>query len=154
LSSQDERRRLSIMLDYLFGRGVGSQLPREGLEVVYSRRSGRIKLVLHNKRVFATVKPSGAIALSVYGASLLTRSRTFRKSCVVVTDEAAAFVKQGKSAFCKFVIEAGSNVYPKGEVAVLDRVGRVVGVGSATMRGEFMREFKSGVAVKVREGSG
>lgn len=108
---------------------------------------------MHNKKVFATVKPSGAMALSVYGASLLAHSATFRRSCVVVTDEAADFVKRGKSVFCKFVLEAGSNVYPKGEVAVLDRTGKVVGVGTATMRGEFMREFKSGVAVKVREGS-
>jgi predicted RNA-binding protein (TIGR00451 family) len=147
-----EYRRISIMLDYLFGRGVSRALPKEGVRVVYSRRSGRVKLVFHDGKLLATVKPNGAMALSMYGAELLSRCPSFRHNYVVVSDEAAEFVRGGKSVFCKFVESAGRNVMPKGEVVVADRRGKLLGVGTAIMKGEYMREFKSGAAVKVRAG--
>ncbi len=150
----DERRRLSLMFDYVFGRGVSGALPKSGLKPVYSRKSGRIKGVLHDGRIFATVKTSGAIALSVYGASHMVRSRTFLRNCVVVKDDAVEFVKEGKSVFCKYVESAGKDVLPRSEVAVLDRGGRVIGVGRAIIAGRYMQLFYSGVAVKVRQGSG
>ncbi len=150
----DERRRLSLMFDYVFGRGVSGALPKSGLKPVYSRKSGRIKGVLHDGRIFATVKTSGAIALSVYGASHMVRSRTFLRNCVVVKDDAVEFVKEGKSVFCKYVESAGKDVLPRSEVAVLDRGGRVIGVGRAIIAGRYMQLFYSGVAVKVRRGSG
>ena len=150
----DERRRLSIMVDYLFGRGVSKAIPREGMKLEYSRRSGRVKLVYHNDKLFATVRPNGSMALSVYGASLLSRSRPFLKNCVSVADDAVPFVEGGKSVFCKFVTEAGKRILPRDDVAVLDSKGRVIGVGTSVLAGEFMRQFKSGAAVKVREGLG
>ncbi len=149
----DERRRLAIILDYVFGNGVSRALPKEGLKLVYSRKSGRVRFVFYDGKLFATMKTSGDVALTIFGATMLLKSRAFRKNCVVVQDDAATFVSQGKSAFCKFVTSAGVNVLPRSEVAVLDGRGRVVGVGRAIMAGKFMREFISGVAVKVREGS-
>ena len=150
----DERRRLSLMFDYVFGRGVSGALPKSRLKAVYSRKSGRVKEVLHDGRLFATVKTSGAIALSVYGASKMVKSRAFLRNCVVVKDDAVEFVKEGKSVFCKFVDSAGRDVLPRSEVAVLDRGGRVIGVGRAIIAGRYMQQFYSGVAVKVRQGAG
>jgi predicted RNA-binding protein (TIGR00451 family) len=149
----DERRRLSLMVDYLFGRGVSRAIPKEGVRLVYSRRSGRVKLVLHEDKLIATVKPNGAMALTVYGAGLLAKSPKFRNSCVTVTDEAAEFVHGGRSVFCKFVTGAGSNVLPKSEVAVVDGKGKVLGVGTAVLNGKFIKQFRSGIAVKVRVGA-
>jgi len=148
-----DRRRLTIMVDYLYGRGVSRRLPSGGFKFVFSRRSGRLRLVYNEGRLFATVKPNGAMALSIRAASELVLSAEFRKSCVVIKNEAVPFVRRGKSVFCKFVESAGQNVYPRGEVAVLDRKLRVVAVGTAVMNGAFMTQFKSGVAVKVRQGS-
>ncbi|MDV3277849.1 MAG: hypothetical protein LYZ69_05210 [Nitrososphaerales archaeon] len=148
----DEKRRLSIMVDYLFGRGVSGALPKEDVKLVYSRRSGRVKLVFHGSKLYATVRPNGSIALSIYGASTLARKRSFSENCVTVNEDAVPFVQGGKSVFCKFVTKAGKRVVPKGEVAILDRAGKVIGVGRATMNGAYIPQFKSGVAVKVREG--
>jgi len=153
LLSLAEFRRLSIIVDYLFGKGVSRALPTDGMRLVYSRRSGRIKLVFHDSKVFATVRPNGSMALSLHAAKILAKSPRFKDNCVVVKDEAVEFVRGGKSVFCKFVAGAGKNVLPKGEVAVTDTNGNVLGVGSAVMNGKFMSQFKTGVAVKVREGS-
>ena len=136
----------------MFGRGVSKAIPRDGLRLSYSRRSGRVKLVFLSEELFATVKPNGSMALSIAGAKTLARSLQFRESCVAVGDDAAQFVRGGRSVFCKFVERAGKNVLPGGEVAVVNRKGEVLGVGMATVDGKFMRQFKSGVAVKVREG--
>ena len=152
--SSDERRRLVIMADYLFAPGVGRAIPKDGLRLTYSRKSGRPKLVHHDGHLFSTIKPNGAMALTVYGASTLARSKRFQDCCVVVgNDEAASFVAQGKTVFCKFVTRAGKDIRPRSEVAVLDGKGRVIAVGTAVLPGRFMQQFKSGVAVKVREGS-
>jgi uncharacterized protein with predicted RNA binding PUA domain len=142
------------MVDYLFGRGVGKALPREGFRLFYSRRSGRVKLIHHDGKLFATIKPNGSMALSIYGATLLSRSPSFRDSCVRVSDDVVQFVKGGRSVFNKFVMSAGRNVFPKSEVAVIDSKGKVVGVGMAVLNGMHMTQFKTGVAVKVRSGLG
>ncbi|HUI86200.1 MAG TPA: PUA domain-containing protein [Nitrososphaerales archaeon] len=147
-----EDRRLAIMVDYLYGRGVSRALPKDGIRLVYSRRSGRVKLAYVGEKLFATVKPNGSMALSLHGASILVHSRRFLDNCVVVKDDAVEFVRGGKSVFCKFVAKAGANIHPKSEVVVLDRRGRVLGVGLAVMGGRFMTQFKTGVAAKVREG--
>lgn len=138
------------MLDYQFGRGSSASLPRGDLEFFYSRRSGRLKQVDHKGMLFATIRPNGAIALSVDGAKTLSPSKAFLRNSVTVDDEAVSFVRQGKSLFCKFVARTGDHVLPGSEVVLLDRYGDVIAVGRAKIPGRFMREFNAGVAVKVR----
>ena len=147
-----DSRRISLMVDYLFGRGVSRALPKEGFRLYYSRRSGRVKSVFLEGKLFATVKPNGAMALSMEGAAMLSKSPKFRENCVQVSDDVVEFVRGGKSVFCKFVKWAGKNVYPKSEVAIVDGEGMVVGVGMAVMNGAHMTQFKTGAAVKVRAG--
>lgn len=152
MGSPGDGRRLSLMVDYLFGRGVSRALPKKGFRIYYSRRSGRVKLVTLEGRIFATVKPNGAMALSIYGASVLVKSPKFRENCVLVSDDVVQFVRGGRTVFCKFVKWAGKNIYPKSEVAVIDEKGRVVGVGLAVLNGKVMSQFATGAAVKVRRG--
>jgi conserved protein with predicted RNA binding PUA domain len=149
----DGRKQFSVMLDYEFGPGTSGALPKAGLKFVYSKRSDRMKQVLHDGRLFATIRPNGAIAPTNYGASVLIKSRAYAQNSVVVVEDAVKFVSEGRSVFCKFVKSVGKRVLPQGEVAVLDPRGRVIGVGSAKVHGDFMRQFKHGVAVKVRGSS-
>jgi len=150
--SEDANRRLSIMVDYLFGSGASRALPRDGIRFAYSRRSGRLRFVYDSEGLLATVKPSGAMALSLHGAKVLMKSKAFRQNCVRVADETAPFVNGGRSVFCKFVRWAGKNIHPKSEVVVVDSNWRVLGVGTAVLAGKHMALFKSGAAVKVRAG--
>jgi len=138
------------MLEYEFGKGSSSALPKDGLRFFYSRRSDRLKQVNHRGEIFAVIRPNGAIALSLYGATTLSRSRAFLRNSVTISDDAVPFVRKGKSVFCKFVLKTGDHVLPGGEVIVLDRIGTPVGMGRAKMAGAHMVEFKAGAAVKVR----
>ncbi len=141
------------MLDYEFGAGSSRALPKTGLEFVYSRKSERLKQVLHDGKVFATIRPNGVISPTLYGASILMKSKAFAENSVVVDEAAVKFVKEGKSVFCKFVRDTGRHVLPSGEVIVLDPAGNLIAVGSAKVHGDHMRQFKHGVAVKTRASS-
>jgi len=144
------RKQFSIMLDYEFGVGTSRALPKSGLKFVYSKRSDRLKQVVHDDKLFATIRPNGVIAPTYYGACVLIRSKAYAQNSVVVDQAAVEFVKEGRSVFCKFVKQVGRHVLPSGEVAVLDPAGRVIAVGNARMHGDYMRQFKHGVAVKTR----
>jgi len=146
----DGRKQFSVMLDYEFGVGTSRVLPKTGLRFVYSKRSDRLKQVFHEEKLFATIRPNGTISPTHYGATLLIKSRAYAANTVVVEQDAVKFVSEGKSVFCKFVKSVGKHVLPSGEVAVLDPAGNVIAVGSAKIHGDFMREFKYGVAVKTR----
>ena len=147
------RKQFSVMLDYEFGVGTSRALPKTGLKFVYSKRSDRLKQVIHDDRLFATIRPNGVISPTFYGAALLIKSKAYAENSVVVDQEAVKFVSEGKSVFCKFVKAVGKHVLPSGEVAVLDPAGNVIAVGSARIHGDFMRLFKHGVAVKTRSSS-
>ncbi len=151
---EPDLRKVSLMVDYQFGKGVSRALPKVGFRVYYSRRSARVKLIHHGGKLFATVKPNGAMALSLYGAAILSRSPSFKENYVRISDEVVEFVRGGRSVFNKFVARAGKNVYPRSEVVVVTGRGRVVGVGTAVLNGAHMTQFKTGVAVKVRAGLG
>jgi conserved protein with predicted RNA binding PUA domain len=144
------RKQFSIMLDYEFGVGTSRALPKAGLKFVYSKRSDRLKQVIHDDKLLATIRPNGVIAPTYYGACLLIRSKAYAENSVVVEQAAVEFVSEGRSVFCKFVKDVGRHVLPSGEVAVLDPAGKVIAVGSAKVHGDFMRQFKHGVAVKTR----
>jgi predicted RNA-binding protein (TIGR00451 family) len=147
----DGRKQFSIMLDYEFGVGTSRALPKTGLRFVYSKKSDRLKQVFHGDRLFATIRPNGTISPTYYGATVLIRSKAYAQNSVVVEQAAVEFVSEGRSVFCKFVARVGKHVLPSGEVSVLDPAGRVIAVGSAKVHGDFMRQFKHGVAVKTRD---
>src|SRR5271154_549910 len=106
------------MLDYEFGPGTSRALPKKDLGFVYSKRSDRMKQVVHEGKLFATIRPNGAIAPSFYGATVLMKSKAYAENSVVVDQDAVEFVSQGRSVFCKFVKKVGKHVLPYGEVAV------------------------------------
>jgi len=146
----DGRKQFSVMLDYEFGIGTSRALPKSDLEFVYSKRSDRLKQVIHGGKLFATIRPNGVIAPTYYGATVLIKSKAYAQNSVVVDQAAVEFVSEGRSVFCKFVKSVGRHVLPSGEVAVLDPKGRVIAVGSARLHGDYMRQFRHGVAVKTR----
>lgn len=144
------RKQFSIMLDYEFGVGTGGALPKTGLKFVYSKKTDRLKQVFHGDTLFATIRPNGTISPTYYGATILIKSKAYAENSVVVEQDAVEFVSQGRSVFCRFVTRVGKHVLPSGEVVVLDPGGKVIAVGSAKVHGDFMRQFKHGVAVKTR----
>jgi len=146
-------RKIRSVADYQFGKGVGEKLFPENVEIVYSRKTGRIRHVYADEKMLATLKPrDGLFSLTVTGAKRLWEHVRPRRLWVKVQDEAAPFIAKGRSVFAKHVIDADEDIRPQEEVIVINERSQVVAVGKAILSGREMRMFKIGVAVRVRRG--
>lgn len=147
--------KISNQIDSLFGNEVSTALPLEEIQFEYSKRTGRIKNFSVRNQLIATLRTDGGLALTVFGAQELSKSKQFKKNCVIPVQEALPFVSAGRSLFCKHVQWCGSNVKPGSDVAVLDSYinnVKVVATGIALFGNAVMARYDKGVAVRIREG--
>jgi len=146
-------QKIRKVADYQFGGGVGERLFPDGVDIVFSRRTGKIRHIYLHGQLLATLKPTdGLFSLTTSGAKRLLETVQPKRIWVQVQDEAVPFVEKGHDVFAKHVAGADEEIRPGEEVIVLDRGNRVIAVGRATLSGEEMKEFNRGVAVRVRKG--
>jgi len=139
--------------DYQFGKGVGAKLFPENVEIVYSKRTGRIRYVYLDSKRLATLRPTdGLFSLSIAGAKRIVKNADSTKCFVTVRDDVAKFISKGGDVFAAHVVKADDDIRPKDEVIGVNENGEVLAVGRAVLSGEEMKAFKKGVAVKVRRG--
>lgn len=154
VSSQNSAlRRVRTIAEYQFGAGVGEGLFPEGCEFTLST-TGRIRQVTYEGERLATVRAQdGLLTLSIQGGSRLQRVLPPPRSRVILIDEVAPFVSQGKNAFAKHVQDADPAIRCGDEVLVVTADDRLLATGSAVLSGREMLSFNYGAAVKVRQGS-
>jgi 7-cyano-7-deazaguanine tRNA-ribosyltransferase len=146
--------KIRSVADYQFGKHVGEHLFPDGVEIVYSKATGRIRHVYFKGELLATLRPTdGFFSLTVAGAKRIVEHVKPLKCWVKVQDEVKSFVLEGKSVFAKHVVDADEEIRPFEEVIVVDSDGEVLGVGKALLSGREMKVFKRGVAVKIRRGA-
>ena len=147
-------RRIRAVADYQLGFGAGAALFPDEVRIVHSRNTGRIRHIYLEKDLLATFRPNdGLFTLTIFAAKRLMERIPSLAYTVIVSEEAAEFVAQGKNVFAKHVVDAGDRIRPGEEVIILSDRGDVVGTGKALLLAEEMRTFKTGVAVKTRRGS-
>ena len=147
--------KISNQIDSLFGNEVSTALPLEEIQFEYSKRTGRIKNFSVRNQLIATLRTDGGLALTVFGAQELSKSKQFKKNCVIPVQEALPFVSEGRSLFCKHVQWCGSNIKPGSDVAILEGYDtniKIVATGVALFGSALMNRYERGVAVKIREG--
>ena len=149
----DALRRVRSVADYQFGKGVGEGLFPDGVEILFSKATGRIRYVNLNGERLATLRPTdGLLSLSVAAARFVVERLGFARCLVTVRSDVSEFVVDGGDVFAAHVVKVDDGVRSRGEVIVVDESGRVVAVGRALLSGVEMYAFKTGVAVKVRHG--
>ncbi|MEM0057367.1 MAG: PUA domain-containing protein [Candidatus Bathyarchaeia archaeon] len=147
-------KRIRSIANYQFGRGVGEKLFPENVEIVYSKRTGRIRYVYLNGKRLATLRPmDGFFSLSIEGAKRIVEDRIPAKCIVMVKNEVSKFIAEGGDVFAMHVVKADGEIRPRDEVIVVNEKGEVLAVGKAVLSGDEMIAFKTGVAVKVRRGA-
>ncbi len=143
-------------IDALFGTGIYDILAKhhttKDFRFEYSKRTGRIRNFSINHRLVATLRTDGGLAITIFGATEFLRSQLFRQNCIIPTEQVIPFVREGRSLFCKHVEWCGSNVKVRSDVAIVDRVYRVIAVGRALIGCNHMKNYHKGIAVKVRQG--
>ncbi|MCU4741875.1 PUA domain-containing protein [Natronoglomus mannanivorans] len=146
---------LRTIADYQFGAGAGEALfpPAETLEV--RRTSSGRPQQIHadgNGRI-ASFGTDGRFTMGLEGGRRLAAVLESPAYRVIVDDESEPFVRDGKNVFAKFVCEVGSDVRPGDEVLVTHERGDLLAVGRAELGADAIRDFETGMAVKVREGA-
>jgi len=145
----DQILKLQYSLDALFGNGVSKCLPKN-IEMTFSRKTGRIRTVSHEGKLLCTLRIDGGLAISPYFAQILLKNKTFKENCVEINQDAAPFVMEGKSVFCKHVLWCGNKVRISADTPVLFK-DQVIAVGKAVLSHEMISDFNRGVAIKVRD---
>ena len=145
----DHLLKLRQTIDALFGKGVSRYLPKD-IEIVFSKKTGRIKTVYDQKKLLCTLRIDGGLAITPYFAQLLLKSKKFKENCLEINEDAAPFVSEGRSVFCKHVIWCGKNIQIASDTPVMFQ-NKVIAVGRAVLSSGMIVDFERGVAVKVRD---
>lgn len=141
--------KLRHSLDALFGSGTSKRLPSD-IDLTFSRKTGRIRTVSYKGELLCTLRIDGSLAITVYFAQILLKNKTFRHNCVEVNRDAAPFVQQGRSVFCKHVVWCGKRVSVAADTPVLFQ-NQVIAVGRAILSSQMITDLNRGAAVKVRD---
>ena len=144
----DNVQKLKHTIDTLFGNGVSKNLPKD-IEIIISKRTGRIRNVNNNGDLLFTPRSDGGLAITRYCAEIFLKNKKFRENCIEIDAESKPFVEQGRSVFCQHVISCGKNVRIGSDVPVLYK-NKVIGVGKAVLS-KMMMSQQRGVAVKIRD---
>jgi len=150
---EEALRRIKSVADYQFGKDVGAKLFPENVEIIRSKRTGRIRYVYLDGKRLATLRPTdGLFSLSILGAKRIVEQASSARCLVTVRADVSKFIAEGGDVFAKHVVKADGDIRPKDEVIVVDESGEVFAVGRAALSGDEMIAFARGVAVKVRRG--
>jgi uncharacterized protein with predicted RNA binding PUA domain len=145
----DNLLKLRQTIDALFGQGVSRFLPKD-IEIIFSKKTGRIRTVHFHEKLLCTLRIDGGLAITPYFAQLLLKSKKFKENCLEINKDAAPFVSEGRSVFCKHVIWCGKNIQIASDTPVMFQ-NKVIAVGRAVLSSEMIVDFERGVAVKVRD---
>ncbi len=145
----DSLLKLRQTIDALFGKGVSRYLPKN-VEIIFSKKNGRIRTVHYQKKLLCTLRIDGGLAITPYFAQLLLKSKKFKENCLEINKDAEPFVKEGRSVFCKHVTWCGKNIRITSDTPILFQ-NKVIAVGRAVLSSEMITDFERGVAVKVRD---
>ncbi|MBI5459100.1 tRNA guanosine(15) transglycosylase TgtA [Methanobacterium sp.] len=149
----DDQKRIKMIADYQFGEGAGNGLFDGDVQIVKSRKTGKIRHVYDGEELIATLRASdGVFVLAREGARRLHRYLPYPKNRVVVNEDAEPFAREGKSIFAKFVINCDIDIHAKEEVLIVNAEDQLLAFGKSILNGKEILDFNTGQAVKTRKG--
>ncbi|MBC7118278.1 tRNA guanosine(15) transglycosylase TgtA [Methanothermobacter tenebrarum] len=148
-----DKDRLVAVADYQFGEGAGEALFKGDLQIIKSKKTGRIRYIYVDDELIASIRTSdGFIIPSWKGASLLHSSLDYPRCRVVVDEESEPFAREGKNIFAKFVIECDKNIRANDEVLIVNEDDELLATGKSLLCSEEILDFNYGQAIKTRRG--
>jgi 7-cyano-7-deazaguanine tRNA-ribosyltransferase len=148
-------RRISAVADMQFGRGSSEALFTGEVNMVKSKRTGKIRNILcDGQHVLSMRAEDGLFTLKLNGGQRLHKVFKYPLLRVVILSDAVPFVKEGKSVFAKFVSDCDPSLRPSDECLLVDENDTLLAVGRTVLNRSEMLAFHHGMAVKTRESFG
>ncbi len=149
----DDREKISSIADYQFGEGAGKALFPDEVQIVKSRKTGKIRHIYEGETLIATLRATDSVfVLDREGARRLHSHMEYPKNRVVVNADADPFAREGKSIFAKFVIDCDINIRSNDEVLIVNEKDELIAFGKSILCGHEIIDFNTGQAVKTRKG--
>lgn len=149
----DDERRIKYIADYQFGPGSGEYLFKGDINIVKSRKTGKIRHIYHDDHLLANLRASdGVLVLGKKGARKLHQYLPYPQNRVVVNEEAEPFAMEGKSIFAKFVIDCDVNIKASEEVLIVNQKDELLAFGKSILCAPEIMDFNTGQAIKTRKG--
>ena len=144
--------KIKAVADMQFLSGAGEKLLKEDIKIIKSKKTKKIRnIYTKNKHILSMRASDGLFTLKKEGAKILHKTYKNPKLRIIVNKDAAPFIKDGKSVFAKFVIDADENLRPLDECLIVDENDTLLAVGRCLLNKEEMISFNYGMAAKTRE---
>jgi predicted RNA-binding protein (TIGR00451 family) len=144
--------KVRALMDYQFGENAG-ELISEKVRIKKSRATQRIRWLYEGKEMIASVRASDHLIIPHEKLALRLKEKFEKPKLRVILEddnEVVACVQEGKSVFCKFVKEVDSELRCGDECIIVDSKDNFVRTGTLALSPKEIKDFKRGVAVKVR----
>ncbi|OYT58049.1 tRNA-guanine(15) transglycosylase, partial [Euryarchaeota archaeon ex4484_162] len=135
-------RRVSAVADIQFGKNASQALLRGKIKIVKSKKTGKIRNIYVDERHVLSMRASdGLFTLKRHGAYLLHNFFRYPRLRVVIKEEAASFVEEGKNVFARFVVECDPELRPFDECLIVDENDKLLGAGRTLLNRDEMLSF-------------
>lgn len=152
-SLMNDVKKIKYIADYQFGPGSGKALFDGDIQIVKSKKTGKIRHVYEDDILIATLRArDGVFVLGMEGARRLHAHLRYPQNRVVVNEEAEPFAREGKSIFAKFIIDCDMNIRASDEVLVVNQNDELLAFGKSVLCAGEIVDFSIGQAVKTRKG--
>jgi len=151
--TKDDVKKVKAIADYQFGMGAGEALFKGNINIEKSKKTGKIRHIYDGKTLIVNMRASDSyLILSKEGAKRLHAAMPFPQNRVVVNEDSVPFALDGKSVFCKFVVECDENIRSKDEVLIVDEDDKLLAYGKSLLGACEIEQFETGQAIKTRKG--
>jgi predicted RNA-binding protein (TIGR00451 family) len=138
------------ILDYLYGSKTHEIVDLNNTRFTISKRTGKVKQIYYNNRLFGTFRPNGSLAPTPYAFSVLSKSTNFKQNTVIIKKDSVNHIKGGSSVFVQNLKKVGENIYVGSDVFIVGPDKSLIGIGKSTIQSKQIEHLKSGVCVKNR----
>jgi len=143
-----DARQLSRLLEWQYGPVTGARVEK-GLRAERSRRTGRLRAMVRDGDPRFVVGTDGIPRPTFRGAKELHAHLAPGRERVVVHDDAVPFVREGRSLFSSFVVQADPGLVPGASALLVDENDVLLAVGRLLLAPTEMGRLRRGVAVRV-----
>ena len=150
---KDDVKKVKAIADYQFGVGAGEALFKGNIKIEKSKKTGKIRHIYDGKVLIVNMRASDSfLILSKEGAKRLHNAMPYPKNRVVVNEDSEPFALEGKSVFCKFVVDCDDDIRSNDEVLIVNEQDKLLAYGKALLGACEIKAFKTGQAIKTRKG--
>ena len=151
--AKDDVKKIKAIADYQFGFGAGEALFTGKINNEKSKKTGKIRHIYDGKTLLVNMRASDSfLVLSKEGARRLHSAMPSPLNRVVVNKDSEPFALEGKSVFCKFVVDCDDKIRTNDEVLIVNEEDELLAYGKALLGACEIKELKTGQAIKTRKG--